>query len=234
LPAAQGGFLRRGRLCSSKLCQVDKGKNAGEVTHDWRWPRPGGEASKLGRKFGREKSGLVSNSICQAALLESPCQTVHNNPKLTNQIEITHSRKGNEAFIPCYSIGHLRKIKHSLQFGHKQMQNAPLPTGNLSATPTLLTPTWDEATTIAIAGPRTPNTEPQPGTKEHGLKPLQNTVHCTHIDNDKYMGIIKSWNLFLCAYNGGLHPRATPPSSPMVPQRRISSGRAETETRTTQ
>lgn len=61
-----------------------------------------------------------------------------------------------------------------------------------------------------------------PGTKEHGMK---NTVHCTHIDNDKYMGIIKSWNLFLCAYNRGLHP--CPCLWSMVPQRRISSGNAE-------
>lgn len=33
--------------------------------------------------------------------------------------------------------------------------------------------------------------------------PPPSTVHCAHIDNDKYMGIIKSWNLFLCGYNGG-------------------------------
>lgn len=67
--------------------------------------------------------------------------------------------------------------------------------------------------------------------------PYESTVHCTHIDNDKYMGIIKSWNLFLCAYNRGqlTHPCApshtvqTPkrPIMQAAPQRRISSKNTE-------
>lgn len=60
------------------------------------------------------------------------------------------------------------------------------------------------------------------------------TVHCTHIDNDKYMGIIKSWNLFLCAYNRGqlTHPftpshREQSPIMQAAPKRRISSKNTE-------
>jgi len=60
-------------------------------------------------------------------------------------------------------------------------------------------------------------------------EPPESTVHCTHIDNDKYMGIIKSWNLFLCAYNGGQsthnppHNTNTRPIVLAAPRRRISS-----------
>lgn len=67
------------------------------------------------------------------------------------------------------------------------------------------------------------------------LFPHESTVHCTHIDNDKYMGIIKSWNLFLCAYNRGQltqphapsHKTQPCPIMQAAPKRRISSENTE-------
>jgi len=99
---------------------------------------------------------------------------------------ITESIELNEP-VACYSIEHLQKIKHKVCTVYKQMQNAHPPPKN--------------------------NNKNNTDCNCNGIfpQPSKNTVHCTHIDsdidNDKYMGIIKSWNLFLCAYNGGQSTR---------------------------
>lgn len=109
------------------------------------------------------------------------------------------------------------KIKHNSAQQTNKCEMRSLYTHTQPRTPLHKTIT----TAIAIA---TPHTQ---------LNPPKSTGHCTHIDitididNDKYMGIIKSWNLFLCAYNGGQSTHGPPQITPKYPPNRPRPGRPQ-------